>query len=89
MRRVYGNLRHFRLGGHGFRLCPTRPGKNAADMLLCVEAMAFVLAGLPPWSSPRGPRFQLSAEHLREAGRVSSAWAPTAPASFRTACSSS
>ena len=39
VRRVYGKSEH--IAGweqEGFKLVPTRPGKNAADLLLCVEA---------------------------------------------------
>jgi hypothetical protein len=44
IRRVYGKSEH--IGGwdqEGFRLVPTRPGKNAADLLLTVEAMTLAL----------------------------------------------
>jgi hypothetical protein len=90
VRRAYGNLNA--LAGwedHGFRLCPTRPGKNAADMLLCVEAMALALRDgfdtLVIASSDRD--FSYLAEHLREIGkRVIGLGCHKAPASFRRAC---
>jgi hypothetical protein len=90
VRRAYGNLNA--LSGwedHGFRLCPTRPGKNAADLLLCVEAMALALRDgfdtLVIASSDRD--FSYLAEHLREIGkRVVGLGCQKAPASFRHAC---
>lgn len=92
VRRVYGNAAA--IAGwedHGFRLCPTRPGKNAADMLLCVEAMALALRGgfstLLIASSDRD--FSYLAEHLREAGkRVVGIGEAKAPPCFRAACTS-
>lgn len=73
VRRVYGNMNA--VSGwedHGFRLCPTRPGKNAADMLLCVEAMALALregfGTLVIASSDRD--FSYLAEQLREGGEA-------------------
>lgn len=91
VRRVYGNMNA--VSGwedHGFRLCPTRPGKNAADMLLCVEAMALALRDgfgtLVIASSDRD--FSYLAEQLREMGkRVIGVGRQTAPTSFREACS--
>ena len=90
VRRVYGNLSA--LSGwedHGFRLCPTRPGKNAADLLLCVEAMALAFRDgfqtLVIASCDRD--FSYLAEHLREAGkRVVGMGTAAAPYSFRNAC---
>ncbi len=90
VRRVYGNLNAVTgWEDHGFRLCPTRPGKNSADMLLCVEAMALALRDgfdtLVIASSDRD--FSYLAEQLREMGkRVIGVGRETAPKSFRTAC---
>ncbi len=66
------------------------PGKNAADILLCVEAMALALRDgfetLVIASSDRD--FSYLAEHLREAGkRVVGIGSPMAAASFQAACS--
>lgn len=91
VRRVYGNLNA--ISGwedHGFRLCPTRPGKNAADMLLCVEAMALAYRDgfqtLIVASSDRD--FSYLAECLRETGRrILGIGGAMAPASFRLSCS--
>jgi hypothetical protein len=90
VRRAYGHAGAVSgWGDLGFRLCPTRPGKNAADLLLCVEAMALALQGgfdtLVIASSDRD--FTYLAEHLREAGkRVIGAGKATAPQGFRAAC---
>ncbi len=91
VRRAYGNMTVL-LGWeeHGFRLCPTRPGKNAADMLLCVEAMALALQGgfetLVIASSDSD--FSYLAEHLRETGtQVVGMGESKSPASYRAACS--
>lgn len=44
IRRVYGAASAIAgWADEGFGLCPTRPGKNSADMLLCVEAMVLAL----------------------------------------------
>jgi hypothetical protein len=91
VRRVYGNLNA--ISGweeHGFRLCPTRPGKNAADMLLCVEAMMLALRDgfdtLAIASSDRD--FSYLAEQLREVGKqVIGLVGQNAPRSFRNSCS--
>lgn len=91
VRRVYGNPNA--VAGwedHGFRLCPTRPGKNAADLLLCVEAMALALregfGTLVIASSDRD--FSYLAEQLRETGkRMIGMGEAKAPLSFRLACS--
>lgn len=90
VRRVYGNLNA--VAGweeHGFRLCPTRPGKNAADMLLCVEALVLALrdgqATLMIASSDRD--FSYLAEQLRELGKqVIGVGEAKAPQAFRAAC---
>lgn len=92
VRRVYGNLAA--ISGWeelGFRLCPTRPGKNAADMLLCVEAMLLALrdgvSTLVIASSDRD--FSYLAEQLRENGkRVEGVGGTSTPESFRSACAS-
>lgn len=92
VRRVYGNLNAVTgWEDHGFRLCPTRPGKNSADMLLCVEAMALALRDgfdtLVIASSDRD--FSYLAEQLREMGKgVIGVVEAKAPAAFRMACSS-
>lgn len=90
VRRVYGNLNA--ISGwedHGFRLCPTRPGKNAADMLLCVEAMVLALRdGFETLviASSDGD-FGYLAEMLRESGRhIIGAGEAKTPHSFRSAC---
>ena len=91
VRRVYGNLNAVTgWEDHGFRLCPTRPGKNAADMLLCVEAMALALhegfGTLVIASSDRD--FSYLAEQLREMGKqVIGMGEGKAALSFRLACS--
>ena len=91
VRRVYGNLNAVTgWEDQGFRLCPTRPGKNAADMLLCVEAMTLALregfGTVIVASSDRD--FSYLAEQLREMGkRVIGLGEAKAPASFRLACS--
>lgn len=92
VRRVYGNQNA--VSGWedlGFRLCSTRPGKNAADMLLCVEAMVLALRDgvgtLVIASSDRD--FSYLAEQLRELGKqVIGVGGGKAAASFRAACSS-
>lgn len=91
VRRVYGAISA--LSGwedQGFRLCPTRPGKNAADMLLCVEAMILALRDgfktLIIASSDRD--FSYLAEQLREMGhQVVGMGEAKAPLSFQRACS--
>lgn len=91
IRRTYGALEHIQpWGEEGFRLCPTRPGKNAADLLLCVEAMELALRDgfttLMIASSDRD--FSYLAEHLRETGvRVIGIGEAKAPKAFRAACS--
>jgi len=90
VRRVYGNLNAISgWAGHGFRLCPTRPGKNAADMLLCVEAMMLALRdGFDTIAIASSDRdFSYLAEQLREVGKqVIGLGCHKAPASFRRAC---
>ena len=92
VRRVYGNAKAVTgWEDHGFRLCPTRPGKNAADMLLCVEAMSLALRDsfgtLVIASSDRD--FSYLAEQLREIGKsVIGIGDAKAPVSFRNTCAS-
>ncbi len=90
VRRVYGKSEHI-MGWEdfGFRLVPTRPGKNAADMLLCVEAMSLALKQqfqtLLIASSDRD--FSYVAEHLRELGHhVVGMGEKKAPQAFRKSC---
>jgi len=91
IRRVYGGGPH--IAGwedHGFRLCPSRPGKNSADMLLCVEAMMLALReGVHTIAIASADRdFNYLAEQLREIGHnVIGIGKPTAPVSFRESCS--
>lgn len=91
VRRVYGNLAA--IAGweqFGFRLCPTHPGKNAADMLLCVEAMMLALRdGFGTLAIASDDRdFTYLVEQLREIGkRVEGIASEKAPDSFRNACS--
>jgi hypothetical protein len=91
VRRVYGNLAA--IAGweqFGFRLCATRPGKNAADMLLCVEAMMLALRdGFGTVAIASDDRdFTYLAEQLREIGkRVEGIASEKAPDSFRNVCS--
>lgn len=91
IRRVYGALAAIAgWGDLGFRLCPTRPGKNSADMLLCVEAMRLAhkdgLGTVLIASSDRD--FSYLAESLREDGiRVIGLGTEKAPEGFRSACS--
>ena len=90
VRRVYGNLNAVTgWEDHGFRLCPTRPGKYSADMLLCVEAMALALRDgfdtLVIASSDRD--FSYLAEQLREMGKwVIGVGKRNAPVAFRRTC---
>lgn len=91
VRRVYGNMT--RLAGWeaapGFRPVHTGTGKNSADMMLVIEAMALVhaggLDGVAIASSDRD--FTHLAHHLRERGLtvigIGTAFAPEA---FRKAC---
>lgn len=91
VRRVYGAAEHIAAwSDYGFRLCATRPGKNAADLLLCVEAMDLALregfATILIASSDRD--FTYLAERLREAGKTVIGIGETkTPPAFRAACS--
>lgn len=91
VRRVYGRAEHISSwDNEGYRLVPTRPGKNSADLLLCVEAMALALREqfhtLIIASSDRD--FTYLAETLRELGHcVVGVGEAKAPVAFRKACS--
>ena len=91
IRRAYGAFHQIQgWADHGFRLCPTRPGKNSADMLLCVEAMMLCLRdGIETIAIASSDRdFSYLAEQLREAGKTVIGIGPkAAPASFRNSCS--
>lgn len=91
VRRVYGKAEHL-AGWHlaGFRPVPTHPGKNAADLLLCVEAMSLALrdAFRTIVIASSDCDFTHVATHLRELGhRVVGMGEAKAPATFRAACS--
>ncbi len=71
VRRVYGKTAHIAAWAElGFRLMPVRPGKNAADLLLAVEAMSLALREsfhtLIIAATDRD--YASLAEHLRELG---------------------
>ncbi|MFT4149053.1 MAG: NYN domain-containing protein [Paracoccaceae bacterium] len=91
VRRVYGAANH--IAGWedaGFRLVATRPGKNAADMLLCVEAAVLALReGIGTILIASSDRdFSYLAEQLREHGvHVVGVGEAKAPKAFREACS--
>jgi hypothetical protein len=88
--RVYGSADHIKAwDDHGFKLCPTRPGKNSADMLLCVQAMRLALKQgfkrIVIASSDRD--FTYLAEELRELGvTVIGVGKPDAAKSFQNTC---
>ncbi|MFN3643518.1 MAG: NYN domain-containing protein [Gemmobacter sp.] len=91
VRRVYGNMTRLAAweAAPGFRPVHTGTGKNSADMMLVIEAMALVhaggLDGVAIASSDRD--FTHLAHHLRERGLIvigiGTAFAPEA---FRKAC---
>ena len=91
IRRVYGDAA--RVSGWdaapGFKLVHAGRGKNAADMLLCIEAMALVQAGQVDGvvvASSDGD-FSHLATHLREAGvLVIGMGEAKAPAHWRKCC---
>lgn len=89
--RVYGQIDQIRAwDDHGFRMCPTRPAKNSADMLLCVQAMSLALREkfktIVIASSDRD--FTYLAEELRELGvTVVGVGSPDAALSFQNSCS--
>ncbi len=91
IRRVYGKIEH--IAGwdqEGFRLVPTRPGKNAADLLLTVEAMTLALKdGVETLiiASSDGD-FVYLATQLRELScTVIGIGLAKAPSAFRASCS--
>lgn len=91
VRRVYGKAEQI-IGWEqeGYRLMPTRPGKNAADLLLSVEAMSLALRDgfhtLLIASSDRD--FVYLFEHLRELGhQIVGIGEGKAPGGLRKACS--
>ena len=90
VRRVYGKSEH--IAGweqEGFKLVPTRPGKNAADLLLCVEAGS--LAHRDRFhtliiASSDGD-FSYLTEHLRELGHdLIGIGESKTPRAFREVC---
>jgi hypothetical protein len=90
IRRVYGKSEH--IAGwdqEGFRLVPTRPGKNAADLLLTVEAMSLALKdGVTTLViATSDGDFVYLATHLRELScTVIGIGHSKAPNSFRASC---
>lgn len=90
IRRVYGKSEH--IAGwdqEGFRLVPARPGKNAADLLLTVEAMTLALKeGINTLViATSDGDFVYLATQLRELScTVIGIGQSKAPRSFRTAC---
>lgn len=91
IRRVYGKIEH--IAGwdqEGFRLVPTRPGKNAADLLLTVEAMTLALKdgiGTLIIATSDGD-FVYLATQLRELScTVIGIGLAKAPSAFRASCS--
>lgn len=90
VRRVYGKSEH--IAGweqEGFKLVPTRPGKNAADLLLCVEASGLAhrdgFHTLMIASSDGD--FSYLTEHLRELGHELIGIGETkTPRAFREVC---
>jgi len=91
LRRVYGKAEHIAAwDAEGFRLVPTRPGKNAADLLLSIEAMTLALRdgfGTLVIATSDGD-FVYLATQLRELGNtVIGLGEGKAPKPFRTACS--
>ncbi len=91
LRRVYGKAEHIAAwDAEGFRLIPTRPGKNAADLLLSIEAMMFALreAFETVVIATSDGDFLYLATQLRELGHtVIGLGEAKAPKAFRTACS--
>ncbi|MFN6978839.1 MAG: NYN domain-containing protein [Gemmobacter sp.] len=91
VRRVYGNMTRLAAweAAPGFRPVHTGTGKNSADMMLVIEAMALVHAGgidgVAIASSDRD--FTHLAHHLREGGlTVIGIGTAVAPEAFRKAC---
>lgn len=91
VRRVYGKAEH--IAGweqEGYRLVPSRHGKNSADLLLCVEAMSLALREqfhtILIGSSDRD--YAYLCENLRELGHeIVGIGERKAAGSFRKACS--
>lgn len=91
VRRVYGKAEHIAAwDAEGFRLVATRPGKNAADLLLSVEAMMLALRDgfeTVVIATSDGD-FVYLATQLRELGiTVIGLGEKKAPKAFRAACS--
>lgn len=89
IRRVYGKAEHIAAwDAEGFRLVPTRPGKNAADLLLCIEAMALYCEGVREFTLVTSDGdFVYLATQLREMGcDVTGLGEDKAPKAFRAAC---
>jgi uncharacterized LabA/DUF88 family protein len=92
IRRVYGNMTNLKgwRSAPGFALIHAGCGKNAADMLLTVQAMDLMLRGAADvlvLASSDGD-FSHLATHLREAGYpVVGLGEDKAPESFRKSCS--
>lgn len=91
IRRVYGKSEHIAAwDAEGYRLMQTRPGKNAADLLLSVEAMTLALRdGVTCFAiASSDGDFVYLATQLREAGAtVLGLGEDKAPSAFRNACS--
>jgi len=91
VRRVYGKAAH--IGGwadKGYKLVPTRAGKNATDILLCIEAVNLALRErfhtLIIAASDRD--YAYVAENLRELGHeVIGIGEPSAEKGYRATCS--
>lgn len=90
VRRVYGKSEH--IAGweqEGYKLVPTRPGKNAADLLLCVEASSLALRDqfhTLVIASSDGD-FSYLTEHLREFGHeLIGIGESKTPRAFREVC---
>lgn len=89
IRRVYGKAEHIAAwDAEGFRLVSTRPGKNAADLLLCIEAMALASDGVRNFTLVTSDGdFVYLAHQLHEMGcRVTGMGEDKAPKAFRSAC---
>lgn len=90
LRRVYGKVDHIAAWDtEGFRLVPTRPGKNAADLLLSIEAMKLALRdGFETLViATSDGDFVYLATQLRELGTtVIGLGEAKAPKAFRAAC---
>lgn len=91
VRRVYGKAEHI-LGWEqeGYRLVATRPGKNAADILLCTEAVILALRECfhTILIASSDSDYAYVAEHLRELGHeVIGIGESKTPRSYRETCS--